>query len=115
VGVPPRRRIMALLVPLVGLAVIVLAVMAPMAWARPGLMAASPPTTAAPAPPATLVPIGSQIVPTPNTVPFVTRTTHASINPIWAKVSLAGIALVILFLVVQSVLTRAGRSRRWTL
>jgi hypothetical protein len=113
--VPRRRRILDPLVPLLGLVAIALALMVPTAWAGPRLAATTPPTTAAPAPATTLVPIGSQIVPTPNTVPFATRTTHASINPIWAKVSLAAFALLILFMVVQSVLTRGGRRRRWTL
>jgi beta-lactamase regulating signal transducer with metallopeptidase domain len=113
--VPPRRRLPARLASLLGLTILVLALMAPSAWAGPTLTTTTPTTTAAPTSTTTLVPIGSQIAPTPNTVPFITRTTHASISPIWAKVSLAGLALVLLFLVVQTILTRSGRRGRWTL
>jgi hypothetical protein len=84
-------------------------------WA-PGITSAeatgttAPSTTVAP-----VVPIGNNIAPTPATVPFATASKNAHVDPILAKVSLGAFAFVLLLLLVQFVLTRRGRSRRWTL
>lgn len=69
-----------------------------------------PSTTVAP-----VVPIGNNLAPTPATVPFATASKSAHVDPILAKVSLGAFALVLLLLIIQFVLTRRGRSRRWTL
>jgi hypothetical protein len=63
----------------------------------------------------TVAPIGNQL-PSPSvTLPLTTRPESVHVDPLLAKLSLAGFALFLLLLIVQSVLTRPRRRGRWTL
>jgi hypothetical protein len=90
--------------------------------------AATPPTSASPtsvvssrtsvpvAPATTVVPIGNQLPAPPVTLPLTTHPESVHVDPLLAKLSLGGFALVILMLLVQWGLTRPRRrKRRWTL
>jgi hypothetical protein len=73
-------------------------------------------TTVAPTSGSTLVPIGSQLPAPPVTLPLTTKPESSHVDPLLAKLSLAGFALVIVLLFVQTILTRPRRrKRRWTL
>jgi hypothetical protein len=73
-------------------------------------------TTVAPTSGSTVVPIGSQLPAPPVTLPLTTKPESSHVDPLLAKLSLAGFALVILLLFVQTILTRPRRrKRRWTL
>ncbi|MCU4183909.1 hypothetical protein K6U06_06015 [Acidiferrimicrobium sp. IK] len=72
-------------------------------------------TSVAPGTTTTVVPIKGRIPSAPSTVPFVTKAQSAHVNPILAKISLAGLALALLIMAVQFVLTRPGREGRRTL
>lgn len=72
-------------------------------------IAAAPGSTVVAVPATTLAPIKGKLPPPPSTVPFVTRATSAHVDPILAKISLAGLALALLIMAVQFVLTRPGR------
>lgn len=63
----------------------------------------------------TVVPIQNRLPAPPVTLPLTTRQTSTRINPVLAKLSLAGFALFLLLLMIQFVLTRRGRRGRWTL
>jgi hypothetical protein len=86
----------------------------PAADATPTTVAAS--ATVAPPSGSTVVPIGSQLPAPPVTLPLTTKPESSHVDPLLAKLSLAGFALVILLLFVQTILTRPRRrKRRWTL
>lgn len=74
------------------------------------LPTASNPTTAT-----TVVPIQKQLPAPPVTLPLTTRQASTRLNPLLAKLSIAGFALFLLLLLVQFILTRPRRRGRWTL
>ncbi|MGH3284809.1 MAG: hypothetical protein ACRDPD_09035, partial [Streptosporangiaceae bacterium] len=63
----------------------------------------------------TIAGIAGHIPKTPTTVPLTTRKPNAHFSPVFAELSAAGFALVVLMLLVQVVLTRRHRRGRWTL
>jgi hypothetical protein len=68
-----------------------------------------------PTPATTVVPIQNQLPAPPVTLPLTTRQASTSLNPVLAKLSIAGFALFLLLLMLQLILTRRGRRGRWTL
>jgi hypothetical protein len=85
----------------------------PAAATTPPTVSAAPTTVASGT---TVVPIGNQLPAPPVTLPLTTRPASAHVDPLLAKLSLAGFAFVILLLLIQAVLTRPRRRPgRWTL
>lgn len=112
-GRPPRSAVLLVLVVTVGLGVAgVTSVAAPALAATTGttLPNASPTTTAT-----TVLPIQNRLPAPPVTLPLTTRQASTRLNPVLAKVSIAGFALFFLLVVIQLILTRRGRRGRWTL
>jgi len=66
-------------------------------------------------PATTVVPIQKQLPTPPVTLPLTTHQASTTLNPILAKVSIAGFVLFLLLLMIQLILTRRGRRGRWTL
>lgn len=73
------------------------------------------PTAANPTTATTVTPIQNQLPAPPVTLPLTTRQASTRLNPWLAKLSLAGFALFLLLVVIQVILTRPRRRRRWTL
>lgn len=91
--------------------------------AASGLASTAPPTTAPPttAPPATaagpaiptstVAPLSTLPV-TPTTQPLITKPQSAHVSGVFVVLSISGVGLVVLMMIVQLFLTRAGRERR---